>query len=106
QLGPFGSGNAEPRFAIADARLVEASVVGDGHVRCVLVGADDRRLKAIAFRSLEGALGPALLKAGGAAWHLAGHLRLDTCQASDRGQLLFYGAAPGGEGSPALRPRP
>jgi len=104
QLAPFGSGNAEPRFAIADARLVEASVVGDGHVRCVLVGADDRRLKAIAFRSLEGALGPALLKAGGAAWHLAGHLRLETWQGSERVQLLIDDAAPAGQGSPAGGP--
>jgi single-stranded-DNA-specific exonuclease len=100
QLAPFGSGNAEPRFAIADARLVEASVVGDAHVRCILAGADDRRLKAIAFRCLDGPLGPALLRSAGAAWHLAGHLRLESWQGVERVQLLIDDAAPAGQAAP------
>ena len=36
RLGPFGSGNPEPRFAITDLRVVRGEVVGDGHVRAVL----------------------------------------------------------------------
>ncbi|MFO1056968.1 MAG: single-stranded-DNA-specific exonuclease RecJ [Dongiaceae bacterium] len=96
QLGPFGSGNSEPRFAIADARIVAADPVGEGHVRCILAGADDRRLKAIAFRCLEGPLGPALLGARGLALHVAGHLRVENWRGVESVQLLIDDAAPAG----------
>ena len=43
----------------------------------------------------------ALLRAGGAAWHLAGHLRLESWQGSERVQLLIDDAAPAGQGGPA-----
>ena len=75
--GPFGAGNPEPRFAIAGAQLLRADIVGRGHVRCQLSGRSGRRLKGIAFRSADNALGNALLAGAGAPFHLAGRLRLD-----------------------------
>jgi len=78
KLGPFGAGNAEPRFAIVAARVIKADVVGAGHVRCVLAGSGGQRLKAIAFRAADTELGQALLTARGGAFHLAGTLRVDT----------------------------
>ncbi|MEO5374942.1 MAG: single-stranded-DNA-specific exonuclease RecJ [Alphaproteobacteria bacterium] len=92
-LGPFGSGNPEPRFAIANVRVVRADVVGMGHVRCVLVGASGRRLKAIAFRCADSDLGQALLTCGGRAMHVAGTLRLDTWQGRTDIQLIVEDAA-------------
>ena len=77
RLGPFGSGNPEPRFAITGARIVRADVVGKRHVRCVLAGEDGARVQAIAFRALDTELGPALLAHSGGSLHVAGHLRLD-----------------------------
>ncbi|MBI1774246.1 MAG: single-stranded-DNA-specific exonuclease RecJ [Proteobacteria bacterium] len=96
RVGPFGVGNAEPRFAVASARIMRADVVGENHVRCILGGADGGRLKAIAFRSLGSDLGPALLKSRGAALHLAGHLRLDEWQGRREVQLLIDDAAVAG----------
>ncbi len=93
RLGPFGAGNAEPRFAVADARIVKADVVGSNHVRCILAGSDGARLKAIAFRSLENDLGPALLAARGGALHLAGALRPDRWNGADDVQLFIDDAA-------------
>ena len=94
RLGPFGSGNAEPRFAIPAARVVRADVVGSAHVRCILAGADGGRLKAIAFRSLDQDLGRALLAPGGAPLHLAGHLRADSWQGRDEVRFVIEDAAP------------
>jgi single-stranded-DNA-specific exonuclease len=94
RLGPFGTGNAEPRFALADARIVQASVVGENHVRCILSGQGGERLKAIAFRSLDTDLGKALLKSGSTPMHIAGHLRPDTWQGRNDVQLLIDDAAP------------
>ena len=93
-LGPFGSGNAEPRFVLPGLRVVKADVVGTNHVRCILAaGAGAERLKAIAFRALETELGRALLQSGGAALHVAGHLRVDTWQGRNGVQLLIDDAA-------------
>ncbi|WP_029007451.1 single-stranded-DNA-specific exonuclease RecJ [Azospirillum halopraeferens] len=89
RLGPFGTGNAEPRFAVADARVVRADVVGANHVRCILSGAGGGRLKAIAFRALESDLGKALLTSGGAPLHLAGVLRADRWNGREGVQLLI-----------------
>ncbi|MEI8395252.1 MAG: single-stranded-DNA-specific exonuclease RecJ [Rhodospirillaceae bacterium] len=92
-LGPFGSGNAEPRFAVTDARVVRADVVGTGHVRCILTGAEGGRLKAIAFRCVDNDLGQLLLTSNGRPLHLAGPLRLDTWNGNTGVQLVLDDAA-------------
>ena len=94
RLGPFGAGNAEPRFALPNLRVLRAEVVGAQHVRCVLGdGAGGGRLKAIAFRCLDGELGPALLQGQGSTFHLAGHLRADNWQGRLGAQLMVDDAA-------------
>jgi len=93
-LGPYGAGNAEPRFVLPHVRVIRADVVGQNHVRCVLAAvAGPERLKAIAFRALETDLGAALLKTGGASLHIAGHLRLDSWQGRNGVQLMIDDAA-------------
>ncbi|ARJ67084.1 single-stranded-DNA-specific exonuclease RecJ [Magnetospirillum sp. ME-1] len=93
QVGPFGSGNPEPRFAISGARIAKADVVGSGHVRLMLAGAGGKRLKAIAFRAADSEMGHALLSSAGAAFHLAGTLRVDTWQGNSSVQLIVDDAA-------------
>jgi single-stranded-DNA-specific exonuclease len=93
RLGPFGTGNAEPRFAVPGVRIHNAQVVGEDHVRCILEGQDGRRLKAIAFRARDTALGHALLDDRGVRLHVAGKLRLDQWGARDRVQLIVDDAA-------------
>ncbi len=95
RLGPFGAGNAEPRFALPNQRILRADIVGGQHVRCILAdGAGTTRLKAIAFRCLEGELGPALLHGQGRGFHVAGHLRGDCWQGREQVQLILDDAAP------------
>ena len=93
QVGPFGSGNPEPRFAVTGARIAKADVVGSGHVRLILTGAGGKRLKAIAFRAADSEMGHALLASAGATFHLAGTLRADTWQGSTSVQLVIDDAA-------------
>ena len=93
RVAPYGVGNPEPRFAIPNARITAAKVVGEDHVRCTLVGADGARLKAIAFRALDGALGQALLKSGGLPLHVAGKLRLDAWAGGRAVQFIVEDAA-------------
>jgi single-stranded-DNA-specific exonuclease len=97
RLAPFGTGNAEPRFALPNLRVLRAEVVGGQHLRCILGdGAGVARLKAIAFRCLESELGPALLHGQGRNFHLAGHLRGDHWQDRNGVQLVVDDAAPVG----------
>ncbi len=94
RVGPFGVGNAEPRFAVAGSRVVRADVVGERHVRCVLAGDGGGRLDAIAFRSVATPVGAALLNASGAALHVAGHLHANTWRGRERVQLFIDDVAP------------
>ncbi len=93
-VGPFGAGNAEPRFALTGVKIVKADVVGEKHVSCVMTGSDGSRLRGIAFRSLDNGLGAALLQARGSALHVAGKLRLDTWNGRRQAQLHVEDAAP------------
>ncbi len=94
RVGPFGAGNAEPRFAFARMRVVKADVVGADHVRCVLADQARGRLRGIAFRSLDTDLGQGLLASGGAPLHIAGRLAADNWQGRTRVQLLIDDAVP------------
>ncbi|MBR9971182.1 single-stranded-DNA-specific exonuclease RecJ [Magnetospirillum sulfuroxidans] len=94
QLGPFGAGNPEPRFAITAARVVKADVVGSGHVRIIAQGQGGQRLKAIAFRAADSEMGLTLLGGQGQNFHLAGTLRVDSWQGNNAVQLIIDDAAP------------
>ncbi len=93
QAGPYGAGHAEPRFVIAGARVVQPAAVGENHVRCLLLGADGARLKAIAFRARETALGEALFSRDGASLLIAGALRADHWRGERRVQFVIEDAA-------------
>lgn len=61
--GPYGAGWPAPRVAAGPVRIIKADVVGNGHLRVVVSGDDGRRIKTIAFRMAESALGAAMLSA-------------------------------------------
>ncbi|WP_420405251.1 single-stranded-DNA-specific exonuclease RecJ [Nisaea sp.] len=93
KVGPFGAGNSEPRFVLADVKVVDVREVGTGHVRCIFSGADGRRVKGIAFRALESGLGAALMTSSGRPIHVAGHLRPDDWNGRNDVQILIDDAA-------------
>ncbi|HEX4077376.1 MAG TPA: single-stranded-DNA-specific exonuclease RecJ [Rhizomicrobium sp.] len=93
RVGPFGAGNSEPVLAACDVRLAFADVVGQGHVRLRLQGADGSTLSAIAFRAAQTPLGQALLRARGERIHAAGHLRLNRWNGRTEAQLQLEDAA-------------
>jgi single-stranded-DNA-specific exonuclease len=75
-LAPFGPGNPEPVFGLADVRVERPFPLRGGHVKCDLVGSGGGRLKAIAWRSADTPIGARLLAAGGAV-HVTGRLKPD-----------------------------
>ncbi len=93
EIGPYGVGNPEPRFVLPEAQILGPQVVGENHVRCTLLGTDGARLKAIAFRALDSALGEVLLRRQGLPLHLAGKLRLDNWAGGDAVQFIIEDVA-------------
>ncbi|HUO12998.1 MAG TPA: single-stranded-DNA-specific exonuclease RecJ [Caulobacteraceae bacterium] len=75
-LAPFGPGNPEPMFAVADVRIERLSPMRGGHFRCSLVDAQGRSLRAVAWRAADTDLGRRLA-AGGGSIHVAGKLKAD-----------------------------
>ena len=93
RAGPFGAGNALPRFALTGVRVDYAQPVGEGHVRCTLVGHQRGRIEAIAFRAGQSELGRALLDSAKPILHVAGALRLDRYNGRESVRLQIDDAA-------------
>src|SRR5262245_52450571 len=93
RAGPYGAGNALPRFALTSVRVNHAQPVGEGHVRCSLVGAERGRVDAIAFRASQRALGPALLDPARPVLHVAGALRIERYNGRESVRLQIDDAA-------------
>lgn len=95
RLAPFGMGNAEPRFWLPDVRILKADIVGGDHVRCILgeagtgASASSGRLTGICFRCRETPLGELLLKSVGRTIQLAGRIRINRWQGTERAQLMI-----------------
>ena len=95
KLAPFGTGNAEPRFAFSNVRIAKSDVVGVNHVRCFLTGLDSKKqLAAIAFNCVDTELGQALLRHKGLPLHIVGRLRENIWQGRSSVQLLIDDVAP------------
>lgn len=94
RAGPFGQGAPEPLFALGRHRLVDAAVVGSGHVRARLRSRDGQAVGAICFRAAERPLGVALLNGIGREMHVAGTLSCDRWRGAERAQLRIVDLAP------------
>lgn len=94
QAGPFGSGHAQPVFAIPAHRVKDARMVGIAHVKVTLESADGTRLDGIAFRAADTPLGNLLLNSRGNQIHVAGCLSADQWQGNRRMQLRILDASP------------
>lgn len=92
--GPFGAGAPAPRFAFPDCQILFAKAVGTGHLKVTFGDGLGARIDAIAFGAMDGPLGAALTGHGGARFHLAGRLEVNTWQGRQSPQLRLEDAAP------------
>ncbi|MBC58014.1 MAG: single-stranded-DNA-specific exonuclease RecJ [Confluentimicrobium sp.] len=92
--GPFGAGAPAPRFAFPDVQIAFAKRVGDSHLKISFGDGLGTRIDAIAFGAFDTGLGPMLEQHGGARFHLAGRLEINTWGGRQRPQLRLEDAAP------------
>lgn len=95
RFGPFGADHPEPVFMFANVRLHSADLVGSDHVRCVVADWEGGpRVKAMAFRAADTALGQHLLgHRGDLPLHIAGTLKLDSWNGTERVEVHIQDAA-------------
>ncbi len=76
-LSPFGSGNPEPKFIIENLKTINGKIVGEKHVKSVLIGEDGSTIKSIAFNAVENGLEGYLVKKNNKTFNIAGKLSLN-----------------------------
>ena len=76
-LSPFGSGNPEPKFIVENLKPVNSKIVGEKHIKSVLVGPEGTSLKTIAFNATDSEIGAYLLKKNNKTFSIAGKLSLN-----------------------------
>jgi single-stranded-DNA-specific exonuclease len=92
--GPFGASAPAPRYAFSAMRILNARRVGETHLKISFGAPGGARLDAIAFGAFDGPLGPALEQHGGAPFHLAGRLEINSFRGRQSVQLRLEDAAP------------
>ncbi|WP_409433917.1 single-stranded-DNA-specific exonuclease RecJ [Litorimonas sp. RW-G-Af-16] len=75
RIGPYGSGNPQPVFALADLRLSYAQRLKGNHVRFSFTDRAGQVLSGICFRADESGLADALLDPNPASYHVIGQIR-------------------------------
>ncbi len=76
-LSPFGSGNPEPKFVIEDLKPVNSKIVGDKHIKSILIGSEGTSIKTVTFNAADSELGPYLMKKNKNTFNIAGKLSLN-----------------------------
>ncbi len=76
-LSPFGSGNPEPRFIVENLKPVNSKIVGEKHIKSILIGSEGTSVKTIAFNATDSELGAYLLKKDSKMFNIAGKLSLN-----------------------------
>ncbi|KRS11620.1 recombinase RecJ [Roseovarius atlanticus] len=93
QAGPFGAGAPGPRYAFCDMGITFAKRVGDSHLKFRFGDGIGPSVDAIAFGAYDSEMGQALEQHGGARFHLAGRLDINTWGGRQTVQLRLEDAA-------------
>ena len=90
--GPYGLGNPNPRFVLADAQVQHRSVMKEKHLKLILGDASGAgRLEAVAFNAVGTDLGAWLMTER--SLHLLGELKRNSWQGRESAQFLSADAA-------------
>jgi len=76
-LGPFGSGNSEPKFVIENIKVISSNVIGNNHIKSILVGKDGSKFNGFAWNAINSPLEPLLDSKNKKKINIAGKMRLN-----------------------------
>ena len=96
QIGPYGSENPLPLFAINDVKIINPKIVGESknHISCYISDKSGKTVKGIAFYSAQNYLGQKLLgNFKKKLFILAGHLKKSEWKNKDYFELIIKDGA-------------
>ena len=76
-MGPFGSGNSEPKFVIENIKVISSNIIGSNHIKSVLGGKDGSIFKGFVWNGKNSPLEPFLNKQNKKLINIAGKIRLN-----------------------------
>ena len=77
KLAPFGSGNSEPKFVIEDLKTINGKIVGEKHIKSVLIGKDGTVFNAFLWNGVSSKLENYLTNKNKKEFSIAGKIRLN-----------------------------
>ena len=77
RLGPYGSGNNEPKFMIEDLKVISSEIVGENHIKSILRGQDGSILKTFAWNAKNSPLEALLNRKNKKKFNVAGRMKLN-----------------------------
>lgn len=92
--GPYGAGASAPRYALPDLQVRHARRVGETHLKLSFNDGMGGSLDAIAFGAFDTPLGQSMMDHGGARFHVAGRLEINSWRGRKTPQLRLDDAAP------------
>ncbi|WP_298932726.1 single-stranded-DNA-specific exonuclease RecJ [uncultured Ruegeria sp.] len=93
KAGPFGASAPAPRYVLPDLQVRFAKRVGESHLKLSLSDGMSSGLDAIAFGAFDGPIGQRLSNHGGARFHFAGRLEINSWGGRQNVQLRLEDAA-------------
>ena len=88
-LGPFGSGNSEPKFAIENIKLISSNIVGNNHIKSVLVGKDGFVFTGFTWNGMNSPLEAFLNVKNKKRFNIAGKIRLNQWRGEKKAEFMI-----------------
>ena len=76
-MGPFGSGNNEPKFVIENLRVIKSDIIKNNHIKSLLSGSDGFVFKSFAWIAVNTPLEKFLKKGNKKNFNVAGKMKLN-----------------------------
>ena len=88
-LAPFGSGNAEPKFAIENIKVVSSNLIADAHIKVTFLGKDGSTFKGFAWNAKNTPMEQLLMNDKKKNINVAGKMRLNEWRGEKKGEFMI-----------------
>ncbi len=76
-MAPFGAGNNEPKFVVENIKVIKSDIVGNNHIKSLLIGKDGSTFKSFTANAKDTELEKFLKKEKKANLNIAGKLKMN-----------------------------
>ncbi len=88
-LAPFGSSNSEPKFIIENVKMINSKIIGEKHIKSILIGQDGTLINSIAFNAKESPIESYLMNKSNKMFNIAGKLSLNEWKGQKKVEFII-----------------